>query len=113
MDGGVRIGEESALTEELAVVESLGVENFEVIDLSLNQEGRGFDIIGHHYWYRHPWASSDIVLLLRTNLPSHLRGLSSAELEGVFFMSPEYPNEVREATRQELGSRWFGGEKEK
>ena len=99
--------------EELAVVESLGVENFEVIDLSLNQEGRGFDIIGHHYWYRHPWASSDIVLLLRTNLPSHLRGLSPAELEGVFFMSPEYPNEVREATRHELGSRWFGGEKEK
>jgi len=113
MDGGVRIGEESAMTEELAVVESLGVENLEVIDLSLNHEGRGFDIIGHHYWYRHPWASSDIVLLLRTNLPSHLRGLSSAELEGVFFMSPEYPNEVREATRQELGSRWFGGEKEK
>ncbi len=112
MDGGVRIGEESAEAAELEVVEALGVENFEVIDLSLNQEGRGFDIIGHHYWYRHPWASSDIVLLLRTNLPPHRRGLSPAELEGVFFMSPEYPDEVREATRQELGSRWFGGKKE-
>lgn len=106
MGGGLRVGEETAEADEMAFAEASGITNFEVIDLSLNQEGRGFDIIGHHYWYRHPWASSDIVLLLRTNLPPHLRGLSSAELEGVFYMSPDYPEQVRKAIRKELGSSW-------
>jgi esterase/lipase superfamily enzyme len=108
MGGGTRIGVESAGLWELQLIASQGVTNFEVVDLSLKQEGRGFDIIGHHYWYRHPWASSDIILLLRTNAPPHRRGLSPAELEGVFYMSPEYPQEVREAVRRELGNSWLG-----
>ena len=103
----MRVGEETAEVVEMTFAEASGITNFEVIDLSLNQAGRGFNIIGHHYWYRHPWASSDIVLLLRTNLPPHLRGLSPAELEGVFYMSPDYPNQVREATRKELGRSWY------
>ncbi|MBW2518821.1 MAG: hypothetical protein JRD88_00535 [Deltaproteobacteria bacterium] len=48
-------------------------------------------------------------LLLRTNLPPNRRGLSPAELEGVFFMSPDYPVKVREAIKSELGDQWFGG----
>ena len=107
MESGMRVGEETAEAVEMTFAEASGITNFEVIDLSLNQAGRGFNIIGHHYWYRHPWASSDIVLLLRTNLPPHLRGLSPAELEGVFYMSPDYPNQVREATRKELGRSWY------
>jgi hypothetical protein len=41
------------------------------VDVSRHKEVRGFDIGGHHYWYRyrHPWMSSDILFLLRTNLP--------------------------------------------
>jgi esterase/lipase superfamily enzyme len=107
MGGGMRIGEEIAEEEEVALARSLGIANFEVIDLSLGQEGRGFDIIGHHYWYRHPWASSDIVVLLRTDLPPHRRGLSPSELEGVYYMSPEYPEDVRESLRRELQGSWF------
>lgn len=107
MGGSVRVGEETAEAAEISFAEASGIINFEVIDLSLNQAGRGFNIIGHHYWYRHPWASSDIVLLLRTNLPPHLRGLSPAELEGVFYMSPNYIKEVREAIRKELGRSWY------
>lgn len=106
MGGGVRISEVTAEEEELSLVKAMGIKNFEVIDLSLNSEGRGFDIVGHHYWYRHPWASSDIVLLLRTNLPPNRRGLSPAEMEGVFFMSPEYPGKAIEATKKELGKSW-------
>ena len=111
MGGGTRIGVESAGLWELELIESQGVANFEVVDLSLRQEGRGFDIIGHHYWYRHPWASSDIILLLRTNAPPYRRGLSPAELEGVFYMSPEYPQKVREAVRRELGDSWLKPQK--
>ena len=102
----MRVGEESAEAAEISFAEAAKISNFKVVDLSLNQAGRGFDIIGHHYWYRHPWASSDIVLLLRTNLPPHLRGLSAAELEGVFYMSPDYPAQVREAIKKELGPSW-------
>ncbi len=111
MGGGVRIGVESAGLWELKFIEFQKIANFEVIDLSLEHEGRGFDIIGHHYWYRHPWASSDIILLLRTNAPPHRRGLSLAELEGVFYMSPEYPQKVREAVRRELGESWLKPQK--
>lgn len=111
MGGGIRIGVEEAEEDELALARALGIDNFEVVDLSLNQKGRGFDIVGHHYWYRHPWASSDIVLLLRTNLPPHRRGLNPAELEGVFYMSPDYPRQVREAVREELGESWLNREK--
>lgn len=107
MGGGVRMGVESAGLWELQTIASQGLANFEVIDLSLRQEGRGFNIIGHHYWYRHPWASSDIILVLRTNAPPYRRGLSAAELEGIFYMSPEYPQKVREAVRRELGDSWL------
>jgi hypothetical protein len=48
-------------------------------------------------------------LLLRTNLLPNRRGLSPAEVEGVFFMSPDYPVKVREAIKSELGDQWFGG----
>jgi len=106
MGGGVRVGQETAEEAELSLMRSLGITNFEVVDLSLSQEGRGFDIVGHHYWYRHPWASSDIVLLMRTNLPPDGRGLSPSELEGVFYLSPDYPERVREAARARLGGSW-------
>jgi len=107
MGGGHRIGETVAEAKELSQAEQLGLDNFEVIDLSLDQQGRGFDIVGHHYWYRHPWASSDIVLLLRTNLPPHKRGLSTAEFEGIYYMSANYPEDAREATRRALGNIWY------
>ena len=106
MGGDVRVGEEAAEPAELSLMRALGITNFDIVDLSLSKEGRGFDIVGHHYWYRHPWASSDIVLLLRTNLPPHERGLSPAEMEGVFFLSPEYPEKVREWARAKLGGTW-------
>ncbi len=36
---------------------------------------RGFDITGHRYWFNHPWASSDVVLSIRTDLGPAERGL--------------------------------------
>jgi hypothetical protein len=85
---------------------SRAIDNLEIIDLSRGQEHRGFDITGHHYWYRHPWASSDIVFLLRTDLPSHRRGLSPAVTERVWFFSPDYPERARAALLRELKGQW-------
>ncbi len=82
------------------------IDNFEIIDFSFGQEVRGFDITGHHYWHRHPWASSDIIFLLRTDLPAKYRGLRLSDTEGIWYLSQEYPSQVRNAVRRELQDQW-------
>ena len=54
MGGSERIGSEEAETREEAFVLANNIDNFEIIDLSHGKRKRGFDISGHHYWYRHP-----------------------------------------------------------
>ena len=106
MGGKIRVGEEDAeiLEEEFILQNRLA--NVEIIDVSYGQEVRGFNILGHHYWYRHPWMSSDIVFLMRTDLPAHRRGLAPTELEGIWYLSPDYPENIREAAAKELGGQW-------
>jgi hypothetical protein len=92
MGGKVRAGEEKAEIIEEAFIINNELPNVEIIDVSYGQEVRGFDITGHHYWYRHPWMSSDIIFLMRTDLPPNRRGLSPTELEGIWYLSPDYPD---------------------
>jgi len=106
MHGAVRAGTaEAEILEEYFIVNNL-LANVEIIDVSKGQEIRGFDITGHHYWYRHPWMSSDIIFLMRTNLPPHRRGLSSTELEGIWYLAEDYPEKIQEAAEAELEGQW-------
>lgn len=106
MGGSERIGSEEAGIREEEFVLANNISNFEIIDLSHGKEKRGFDITGHHYWYRHPWASSDIIFLLRTDLPAHQRGLEASKLERIWYLSHDYPERVRQAARRELKGQW-------
>lgn len=106
MGGSERIGSEEAGIKEEAFILAHNINNFEIIDLSHGKEKRGFDITGHHYWYRHPWASSDIIFLLRTDLPARQRGLESSDLEGVWYLTHDYPERVRQAAKKELEGQW-------
>jgi esterase/lipase superfamily enzyme len=106
MGGSERIGSEKAGFEEERFVQLHGIKNFEIIDLSHGKKQRGFDITGHHYWYRHPWASSDIIFLLRTDLPAGQRGLSSSGREHVWFLDHQYPERIRKAAEQHLDGQW-------
>ncbi|MEA3468182.1 MAG: alpha/beta hydrolase [Thermodesulfobacteriota bacterium] len=106
MGGDDRIGTKKAEIREEGFVLKNKINNFEIVDFSFGQEARGFDITGHHYWHRHPWASSDIVFLLRTDLPARHRGLSPSEIEGIWYLSEEYPNQVRSAVQRELQGQW-------
>lgn len=106
MGHGLRAGMQEAEQAEEDLAEALGLHNFHVVDLSLGHETRGFDIEGHHYWYRHPWASSDVIFLLRTGLHPDRRGLTPGEREGIYYMSSEYPSEAREAVRRALRRSW-------
>lgn len=106
MPGGVRIGSNEAGQALTGFVERRHLDNVNVLDLSFDRERRGFNIAGHHYWYRHAWASSDVILLMRTNLPPARRGLSATEHPAIWYMESGYPDSVREATRRELEGQW-------
>ena len=97
--------EEAEILEEEFILQNR-LANLEIIDVSYGQEVRGFNIFGHHYWYRHPWMSSDIVFLMRTDLPAHRRGLAPTELEGIWYLSPDYPEKIREAAAKEMVGQW-------
>ncbi len=106
MGGNDRIGTREAEAREKDFILNNKIDNFEIIDFSFGQEARGFDITGHHYWHRHPWASSDIIFLLRTDLPAKYRGLRLSDTEGIWYLSQEYPSQVRNAVRRELQDQW-------
>jgi len=106
MGGTFRVGEEKVATIEEAFIIKNKLSNVEIIDVSHGQEVRGFNIVGHHYWYRHPWMSSDIIFLMRTDLPPHRRGLSPTELEGVWYLAPDYPENIQKAAEKELNGQW-------
>ena len=106
MHGNTRAGTADAeIIEERFIVENK-LTNVEIIDVSRGQEIRGFDITGHHYWYRHPWMSSDIIFLMRTNLPPERRGLSPTELEGIWYLAEDYPEKIQDAAEKELNGQW-------
>ncbi len=106
MGGNERIGSEEAGAKEEKFARAHHIDNFEIIDFSRGKDQRGFNIAGHHYWYRHPWASSDIIFLLRTDLPAHRRGLAPADHDKVWYLNHEYPERVRRAAEKELKGQW-------
>ncbi len=106
MGGTDRAGTAQAEAIETEYIAEHGLDNVSIIDVSIGQVIRGFDISGHHYWYRHPWVSSDIIFLLRTDLPPDRRGLESSHLDDVWYLSPDYPESVQKAVEVELGSQW-------
>lgn len=108
MRGEVRIGTLDAEAAELEFIGSHHLANVEIIDVSHGHEARGFDITGHHYWYRHPWNASDIILLMRTDLRPAERGLSASPIDGLWYLAPDYPERVRKAAQSVLADDWAG-----
>jgi esterase/lipase superfamily enzyme len=112
MRGDPRIGAQRAEGEALEFVMANHLTNVELIDVSRGQEARGFDITGHHYWYRHPWNASDIILLMRTDLGPAERGLSPSDITGLWYLAPDYPDRVRAAARSVLADDWAAPRKD-
>lgn len=106
MGGTYRAGTTEGEKKEISFIEEHRLSNIEIIDVSLGKQERNFDITGHHYWYRHPWMSSDIIFLLRTDLPPSRRGLSPADHQSVWYLSADYPGMVQRAAQIELNGTW-------
>jgi hypothetical protein len=71
--------------------------------VSRGWEGRGFDITGHRYWFDHPWASTDLILAIRSDLGPRERALDPTELDLLFGIPGDYPERLRELlTREDL-----------
>lgn len=102
MGGAQRIGSMTAEESEKLFITDHRLQDVYIVDVSRHKEVRGFDIGGHHYWYRHPWMSSDILFLLRTSLPPDRRALSASEDTGIWYFASDYPNAVHQAARREL-----------
>lgn len=106
MGGSVRVGTVAAEEEKRIYIRDNNLSNVVILNVSQGKESRGFDIEGHHYWYRHSWMSSEIIFLLRTGLPPGRRGLTSSEMDFTWYLSSDYPEKIRRAARMELDGQW-------
>lgn len=52
------------------------------------------------------WMSSDIIFVMRTDLPPPRRGRQPAENGGIWYLSADYPQQLKEAAAAEQGSQW-------
>ncbi len=95
-----RIGQVAAplSDEQVDLLESL--DRLEIVNVSLGREDRGFDITGHRYWFNHPWASTDVVLAIRSDFPPEERGLLKSEDSNIlWYMPSDYPKRVLESLK--------------
>jgi esterase/lipase superfamily enzyme len=106
MGGDERLGQSSkSLTDQQKAL-IVSQERLEVVDVSLGREDRGFDITGHRYWFNHPWASSDVLLAIRTDFTPIERGLVQGDDPMVWIMSPDYPQRLAESLRDVELRKW-------
>lgn len=95
MGGGPRIGQISKDVRGEQLQAILNSKKLEVVDLSRGSEVRGFDITGHRYWYNHPWASSDVILAIRSDLRPEERGLKKTDIDILWYIPDDYPLRLR------------------
>lgn len=99
MGGRKRLGDGHSEAELLEQTAILTLPRFQIIDVSLGSAARGFDIDGHHYWYRHPWVSADMLMLLLTDRDAGERGLARGPWHQVWMLPADYPSRLRAAAR--------------
>jgi hypothetical protein len=103
MGGGTRIGQRNADLSEEQMQVVTAADRLEVVDVSRDWEGRGFDITGHRYWFDHPWASTDVVLAVRSDFKPNERGLAPTDSRLLWAIPADYPDRLRASlTREEI-----------
>ena len=102
MGGGTRIGlrNQNLGDEQKRVLAS--ADRLEVIDVSRDWEGRGFDITGHRYWFDHPWASSELMLAVRSDLAPAERGLEGTDIGLLWYIPADYPERLRQLVTRDI-----------
>ncbi len=57
-------------------------------------------------WFNHPWASSDVLLAIRTDFTPIERGLEPGDRPMVWIMPPDYPQRLTELLRDVEFRKW-------
>jgi len=97
MGGDTRIGVvRGELTQEEDTIVR-AAEHLEVVNVSLGSDDRGFNITGHRYWFDHPWASSDLILAVRSDFDPEERALEKQAYPVLWSIPADYPERLREA----------------
>lgn len=103
MGGGARIGQRRNDLDETRMAVVNAADRLEVVDVSRDWEDRGFDITGHRYWFDHPWASTDVVLAVRSDFGPEERGLAPTGHPLLWSIPVDYPDRLRaQVTRENL-----------
>ena len=95
MGRGTRIGQRNNELDPEQMETVMAADRLEVIDVSRGREGRGFDITGHRYWFDHPWASTDMILAIRSDLGPDERALGETDFELLWSLPADYPERLR------------------
>lgn len=66
----------------------------DVIDVTAAEEKHG-SWLGHSYFHKDPWVSSDLLLLMKYGLPARDRGLSREDNGALWTFPKDYPQRVR------------------
>jgi esterase/lipase superfamily enzyme len=70
------------------------LDRLEMLNVSAFKDERGFDITGHHYWFEHPWVSTDVLITIRTGLAPADRGLEPTGRLRYWGFKKNYPEEI-------------------
>jgi len=70
-------------------------DRLQVIDVSTGSEQLSFEMSGHRYWFDHPWASTDLILALRSDLSPAERGLQATSYPALWRFPDDYPEKLR------------------
>ncbi len=95
MKGGTRAGMYLATMdpdEYKKLVEPL--DRLEMLNVSAFKDERGFDITGHHYWFEHPWVSTDVLVNIRLGLAPADRALEPVGLPRYWGFKKDYPQKI-------------------
>ena len=73
------------------------MDKIDVLDITYTREKTNFaGFMGHGYWYKNAWISTDILAGLYLNLTPDQRGLVETEKKDLWYFPPDYPVRVVE-----------------
>ncbi len=104
LTGSPRVGQARAYTEGLGSPDNGHETPTVLVDVTPAQVRAGDDIYSHSYWYMNPWVSSDVILLLRRDLPPDRRALVPSPKGPGWTFPPDYPERATAIAREALSS---------
>lgn len=102
MHGFARLGNPVDVLTPEALERLRHMPSLEVIDVATAEHKYG-SFLGHSYFHNDPWVSSDLIMLLRHDLPPAGRGLATTADSPIWTFPADYPARVRASAREAYG----------